>query len=588
MIQKKLLILQAAVMMTNLSVLAQNGDVNSDGIVDVADITAVIKIMKDSGGTATVGSCFYLGTTKPTEDNYKTLPGLITSYTSINDAIGTTVSVDAGQTLYMLCPTKWIEGKNVGVEYKAGASCNSLEADYTTISDYTIYETQAWSDVNNITLKVMSSSTSEVISGEISGEYAWYNGEVSIPSGSTVTNTGDIDLNLYEVHKGGTMHTTVAVGQTVTIGHAVTAIRSKRSGGKFCISCVVWNGANDIVLTPTMPFKTGHSENLADGDVIELESNSLANYKKYVVNIAKVNTMGVLRLYHGDAASQYKSGYLELTDTSVKIYRYYSDKSSYELSYAHGITISDRLQLIMTVEDRESNATIELTSNGVVFTREGVNWTPCNGMVKLVCVSGSFNDVEFSYGTTHYDKDVLLMGASYMGHASPKRWPYYLVENGYKNYILNAFPGAKSNNGLNDLNVLLTHFTPKSVFWGYGMNNPDTENAVNEDWFNKYIQVRQICESKNIELILMTYPTVRGGVVDDTDISNKRINKWKNAIVRASGLRYVDIDKAVGADEDTGEWYSDMLDTDGVHPTKAGAMAMFDAVMDVIPELARE
>ena len=58
--------------------------------------------------------------------------------------------------------------------------------------------------------------------------------------------------------------------------------------------------------------------------------------------------------------------------------------------------------------------------------------------------------------------------------------------------------------------------------------------------------------------------------------------------LRASGLRYVDIDKAVGADEDTGEWYSDMLDTDGVHPTKAGAMAMFDAVMDVIPELARE
>ena len=45
MIQKKLLILQAAVMMTNLSVLAQNGDVNSDGIVDVADITAVIKII---------------------------------------------------------------------------------------------------------------------------------------------------------------------------------------------------------------------------------------------------------------------------------------------------------------------------------------------------------------------------------------------------------------------------------------------------------------------------------------------------------------------------------------------------------------
>ena len=32
------------------------GDVNRDGVVDVADITAVIKIMKDGGGTVTVGS----------------------------------------------------------------------------------------------------------------------------------------------------------------------------------------------------------------------------------------------------------------------------------------------------------------------------------------------------------------------------------------------------------------------------------------------------------------------------------------------------------------------------------------------------
>ena len=43
------------------------GDVNGDGKVDIADIVAILKIMKEAGGTAGDSKYyFYVGTTKPT------------------------------------------------------------------------------------------------------------------------------------------------------------------------------------------------------------------------------------------------------------------------------------------------------------------------------------------------------------------------------------------------------------------------------------------------------------------------------------------------------------------------------------------
>lgn len=44
------------------------GDVNGDGVVDIADVVAVLKIMKDGGGTAeTPVYYWYVGTTVPTD-----------------------------------------------------------------------------------------------------------------------------------------------------------------------------------------------------------------------------------------------------------------------------------------------------------------------------------------------------------------------------------------------------------------------------------------------------------------------------------------------------------------------------------------
>ena len=124
------------------------GDVNGDGKVDVADINAVLSIMKK--GEA---GYFYLGTTRPTAWGYQTLPGVVASYTSIGEASGTTVSVAAGETLYMLCPVGWMEGKDLEIEDGNGNTFSFLEDfDAVTISGYVIYKTQVWTNAAEITL----------------------------------------------------------------------------------------------------------------------------------------------------------------------------------------------------------------------------------------------------------------------------------------------------------------------------------------------------------------------------------------------------------------------------------------------------
>ena len=69
---KKILLMAAMLLMSVCSFAQDNntplvGDVNEDGKVDIADIVAILNIMKEAGGTAGDSKYyFYVGTTKPT------------------------------------------------------------------------------------------------------------------------------------------------------------------------------------------------------------------------------------------------------------------------------------------------------------------------------------------------------------------------------------------------------------------------------------------------------------------------------------------------------------------------------------------
>lgn len=74
MMKTKKLFLFAAMLLTSVCAFAQSendeplvGDVNGDGVVDIADVVAVLKIMKDGGGTigGPVTYYWYVGTEDP-------------------------------------------------------------------------------------------------------------------------------------------------------------------------------------------------------------------------------------------------------------------------------------------------------------------------------------------------------------------------------------------------------------------------------------------------------------------------------------------------------------------------------------------
>ena len=105
-----------------------------------------------------------------------------------------------------------------------------------------------------------------------------------------------------------------------------------------------------------------------------------------------------------------------------------------------------------------------------------------------------------------------------------------------------------------------------------GMNDSDTSSAPNASWLACVEELMEICASRNIELILATIPRV-------ASIENR----YKNAYVAQSGYRVINFAAAVGAYDDA-TWTEGFLD-DGVHPTAAGAFALYLQAISDVPEL---
>jgi len=144
-----------AILLLNVTVSAQNvkplkGDVNGDGQVNVSDVITTLDLIL-SGNTY---GYFYLGTTQPTADNYQSLLDVVSSYTSIDEALGTTVTIDAGETLYMLCPAGWMDDIRVKAEDESGNSIFFLdEKDELAVSGYAIYSTDVLTERKTVVLK---------------------------------------------------------------------------------------------------------------------------------------------------------------------------------------------------------------------------------------------------------------------------------------------------------------------------------------------------------------------------------------------------------------------------------------------------
>ena len=138
--------LMAAMLLMSVCTFAQNnntplkGDVNGDGKVDMADVTALIDIILGRSGTEPVNPpeeptyYWYVGTTKPTSLDYE-------GVTSISEyPAEQTYTNNSGAKAHIFVLTN--SDKNVTfISPSENSPISQLEVDTTTIPGYKIFET---------------------------------------------------------------------------------------------------------------------------------------------------------------------------------------------------------------------------------------------------------------------------------------------------------------------------------------------------------------------------------------------------------------------------------------------------------------
>lgn len=312
------------------------------------------------------------------------------------------------------------------------------------------------------------------------------------------------------------------------------------------------------------------AESMTGGDTIVLNAPDIKKGKtiSFACNITE---MGAVRLSHCDRFA-YCSAVIEVTSDKVNYYTY---GTALELSKTveHGLTISDFLGISLNCASNKlgtndaCKVTI-VTSNGN-FTAE----FPFDGSrdcVKANVVSGTYTNCVLSFFCDDYKKDVWAFGDSCFD-----MWTVRSVALGYGNFLIDGWSGRASKEAYESFEKLLALYpSPKKVLWCMGMNDADTDTEVNANWNLYFNKLKAICEEKNIEIILTTIPNVPA-----------RNHTFKNAIIRNSGLRYVDVCKTVGA-ETNSSWYNGLLSGDKVHPSQPGQFVIASEMIANVPEIS--
>ena len=307
---------------------------------------------------------------------------------------------------------------------------------------------------------------------------------------------------------------------------------------------------------------------LADGQTLNLPQNSI-EVGEYITFSATIGTsFNALYVGHGKT----NGAYMKITSNEVILYSHVTNPVS-EKTFKHGLTIENNIQVYIE-KSKNSTTNLKIASNGKNYTFFYPSWYGNKGKPFVESDGCELNDCVFSWTCEAINSDIWAFGDSYFGVTGSIRWMAYMINENHTNLVVNGFGGQGSVSAYTDLTNLLTIGTPKKILWCLGMNDADSSTAVNANWLNTYNSLKSVCETNNIELILATIPTVP-----------TRIHKFKNEIIRSSGYRYIDFDKAVGADEATGVWFGDMLSSDGVHPTETGALTLYNRAIADMPEL---
>lgn len=318
---------------------------------------------------------------------------------------------------------------------------------------------------------------------------------------------------------------------------------------------------------------------LSSGESLEMHEPTVKDkhHLTFTCDIASLDDDFVIAVGRG---YMYTSGcWVEVTKTHVRAFTYfhYTDPKLrvLEPQAEHGLEISEFLTVAID-EDRVHGSFIIITTATGSVKLSSPSFAAWDGKIFASANGCVLENCKLNWLYDGFAFPIWIYGDSYLGYGHPARWPYYLYRDGYDRVLLSGFPGMNAQRGLVDFKCSLERGTPRFALWLLGMNNSDPAVDTPEPkWLAATEEFLEICKEKGITPILSTIPCVPD-----------RINEAKNAWVRASGYRYIDFNRAVGAHK-TKEWYPDMLHTDRVHPANNGAAALYSQVLIDFPEIMK-
>ena len=283
-------------------------------------------------------------------------------------------------------------------------------------------------------------------------------------------------------------------------------------------------------------------------------------------------------LFIGHGEDDYGGGYLKIDNTNIYIYMRKGSDASATLydTIAHGLTISNYLNIDIKQAKNSSYISITLTTSTGQFNVDNKLFQACNGKIYIKPYGMTVSNANMKYILNDLNQKIYLFGDSYIGIDSTDRYAYYLMQNNYDNILLSGYPGENSQNSLVCLNKLFNKQIPKMVIWTLGMNDGDS-SSINSNWKNAVDSLIALCNANDVTLILATIPntpTVK--------------NTLKNEYVKNTGLRYIDFAKCVGAELENATWYTGCLSSDNVHPTQTGAKLLYAQLLHDVPEIIQE
>ena len=283
----------------------------------------------------------------------------------------------------------------------------------------------------------------------------------------------------------------------------------------------------------------------------------------------KFSQFGELEISHGDSGD-YGAIKMRIDETYITIYDYQNNQMQ---QFTHGLTMTDFIFVTIKVQDTSfARAEVNVVTNGGSYKASSVIFFGSNGIIYAKPLY-NMTDVEFVYTIMDLEKPVYIFGDSYIALADGNKWPSFAINDNDNNMLLCGFGGAKSKNEILSFRNIMQMGNPGYCCWLLGMNDADS-GAINAEWLDYVQEVVTYCEDNDIVPILATIPNTP--TVDNT---------YKNAWVKASGYKYIDFAKAVGAETAGSSWYTGMLSNDNIHPTSEGAKALWMQIITDCPEI---